>query len=120
MMPTPVTLQSQSIASSAAAEAAACRTTTEYFQSEFELSWLGNVTQWQKDFCGAIDTPYQAANVATWLNTLQQERAIQPGEPRDMSFDPKVFSKFVTTSTCDGSGSVETVTWIEPLAHGLR
>ncbi|WIA15646.1 hypothetical protein OEZ85_002272 [Tetradesmus obliquus] len=64
--------------------------------------------------------PEQAAAVATWLNTLQQERATPAEKQHQLSYDPKVFSKYVTTSTCDGADSVETVTWIEPLAHGLR
>jgi hypothetical protein len=120
MMPTPVTLQSSSVIASAEDTAGGCSTKTEYVPSEFELSWMGNVTRWQDDFCSAIDTPEQAAYVATWLNTLQQERAAHSGEWHDIFYDPKVFSKYVTRSTCDGSGSVETVTWIEPLAHGLR
>lgn len=94
--------------------------------SELEQAWLGNVTGWQASFCSSLSLTEQLTQA--WLRAQAAfDAALQRGDgnPIDVLraqqlLDPRVFSQFKTRVDC-GSGQVsEQVTWIEPLAHGLR
>jgi hypothetical protein len=92
-----------------------CTVQTKYVSSAFEQSWLDNVASWQNSFCEAVKTPQQQAWTKTWLDSLKEENA-----GKQVTYDPAVFSRFVTTATCPGQPPQEVTTWIEPLAHGMR
>lgn len=96
-----------------------CTTQTTYISSDFELAWLGNVTAWQDSFCEVVRTPQQQQWTKIWLDTI----AAEASGKQDITYDPAVFSRFVTTRTCPGQQQQpqeSITTWIEPLAHGLR
>ncbi|WIA14797.1 hypothetical protein OEZ85_003281 [Tetradesmus obliquus] len=84
--------------------------------SKLEQSWLDNVASWQDTFCEAVKAPQQVAWTKIWLDTVQQEAA----GGQQVVYDPEVFSRFVTSTTCPGQPQRNVTTWIEPLAHGLR
>jgi hypothetical protein len=86
-----------------------------YISSAFEQSWLDNVASWQNSFCEAVKAPQQQAWTKAWLDSVKEENA-----GRNVTYNPEVFSRFVTTTTCPGKPASEMTTWIEPLAHGLR
>jgi hypothetical protein len=92
-----------------------CTVKTKYMSSAFEQSWLDNVASWQNTFCEAVKTPQQQAWTKVWLDSTREENA-----GKQVAYDPEVFSRFVTTTTCPGQPPQDITTWIEPLAHGLR
>ncbi|WIA14773.1 hypothetical protein OEZ85_003257 [Tetradesmus obliquus] len=96
-----------------------CTTQTTYISSDLELAWLGNVTAWQDRFCDVVRTPQQQQWTKIWLDTI----AAEASGKQNITYDPAVFSRFVTTRTCPGQQQApqeSIITWIEPLAHGLR
>lgn len=93
-----------------------CTVMTRYISSKLEQSWLDNVASWQDTFCEAVKAPQQVAWTKIWLDTVQHEAA----GGQQVAYDPEVFSRFVTSTTCPGQPQRTFTTWIEPLAHGLR
>lgn len=94
-----------------------CTTQTTYVSSAFEQAWLDSVATWQDSFCKTVKSAQQQQWTKIWLDTLAAEGAGKQG----IQYDPEVFSKFITATTCPGQQQPEVITtWIEPLAHGLR
>lgn len=94
---------------------------TKYISSELEQLWLDNANEWGADYCNSINTPEQLKAVQTWLSTLAElHTSSSNSSSKPLQPNEKVFSRFVTITTCDGQQPQEHVTWIEPLSHGLR
>lgn len=92
-----------------------CVRNTKYVPSVMEKSWLHGAALLDKTFCEAVTAPQQVAWARIWLDTVKHQRA-----GKLVTYDPAVFSRFITTTTCPGQRSHQFTTWIEPLAHGLR
>ncbi|KAF6252644.1 hypothetical protein COO60DRAFT_505144 [Scenedesmus sp. NREL 46B-D3] len=92
-----------------------CTTNTKYISSAFEQSWLDNVVTWENKFCEVVKDQQQQAWTKVWLDTLRAE-----ADGQQVTYDPAVFSRFVSTTSCPGQQPSELTTWIEPLAQGLR
>jgi hypothetical protein len=120
-------LASLTACSNSSSSEPACVVSHEYTSSEYEQAWLGNISSWQVDFCGNLKHTEQLTQA--WLKAqAAYDAALQQGpgqNPLDVLaaqqlLDPRVFSQFKTTIDCGGGSSSEQVSWIEPLAHGLR
>lgn len=91
---------------------------------ESSKAWLDNVKAWEGSFCSSLQL------TQTWLRAQAIYDAALQQDVRDpvdvlaeqQALDPRVFSRFKTTIDCGSSRGKksEQVTWIEPLAHGLR
>lgn len=108
------------------ADAARCIIRHAYVSSELEKAWLGNISTWQRDFCSSL--AYTEQLTQAWIKAgVVYHEALQQGHENPAAtleqqqlLDSRIFSQFRTTIDCGSSGSSEQVTWIEPLAHGLR
>ncbi|KAF8056741.1 glutamate--tRNA ligase [Scenedesmus sp. PABB004] len=91
-----------------------CAVATQYVSSELERAWLDNAREWQgSSFCERAAA--HDAQAAVWLQAL----ADGGGDPL-AEHDPAVFSRFESTVTCPNGSEARVVSWIEPLAFGLR
>lgn len=104
----------------------ACAIMHSYVSSELEQAWLDNIGTWQNAFCSSFSPTEQLTQV--WLKAqAAYDAALQKGSQNPVEalqqqqlLDPRVFSQFKTKVDCGSSGISEQITWIEPLAHGLR
>jgi hypothetical protein len=103
-----------------------CAIKHDYFSSELEQAWLGNVSTWQTAYCSSLNHTEQLTQA--WLKAqAAYDAALQLGDRNPIQeleqqqlLDPRIFSQFRTQIDCGSGSSSEQITWIEPLAHGLR
>lgn len=84
-----------------------------YNSSKLETQWLEHAAGWAQDYC-----QHQAQfehDVEVWIAAVSD----LTNSSTAYALDKDVFSTFTHTYTC-GSRSIEYVTYIEPLSHGLR
>lgn len=106
----------------------ACSIKREYVSSELEQAWLDNVGSWQASYCSSLH--HTEHMTQAWLKAQAvYDAALQQGDSsqnpvavlaEQQALSPRIFSKFITAIDCSDGSSSRHVTWIEPLAHGLR
>jgi len=90
----------------------------EYRSSKLEQTWLDNANSWSEDFCSHMEA--FSKETQHWLDVIATlERGNGSSSAAAAMGENDVFSSFVSTYDCSGE-TVEKVTWIEPLSHGLR
>lgn len=107
----------------------ACSIKREYVSSELEQAWLNNVGSWQASYCSSLH--HTEHMTQAWLkaqavyDAALQQQGDSSHNPvavlaEQQVLDTRIFSKFIATVACSDGSSSRHVTWIEPLAHGLR